>query len=146
MFCCIYSNYLHIRRIRSTSDLEKYESKIKELRVWRNHQSSLWTVYVVLLYLIFFMDHRILIQYLNLNIYLKLRNWEKTVSSQHYRKRRKKSNEISHGHMLPFMCCRVPYISFLQYIVHIIPLGIHNTLTVYVNTFPELVIFELCWY
>lgn len=89
MFYCIYSNYLHIRRIRSTSDLEKYKSKIKELRVWRNHQSSLRIVCLELLYF-FFMVRRILIQYLNLNIYLKLRNSEKTVSSQEYRKRRKK--------------------------------------------------------
>lgn len=54
MFYCIYSNYLHIRRIRSIADFKKYKNKITKLRVWRNHQSSIQIVYLVLLHLIFF--------------------------------------------------------------------------------------------
>lgn len=114
MFYCIYSNYLHIRRIRSVGDFKKYKSKSKKLRVWGNHQSSLRIVYFILLHLIFFMVHRILIQYFNLNTYLKLRNYEKIVSSQDYIKRRKKRNEISHGHKLPVMSCRIPCIRILN--------------------------------
>lgn len=101
MFYCIYSNYLHIRRIRSIADFKKYKNKITKLRVWRNHQSSN-SLFGIIAFNFFngTQDSYSIFQSKHVSQAKKLRKDSKFPG---YIKRRKKRNEISHDHKLPVM-------------------------------------------